>query len=322
MLTLTSYLRPALLVLVPLIVGVVARRLGKLEKIFKGIYALVLWIILPVLVFGSVAIQRPDQMYSLGSPVALALIGLGAIAVLSAVLTRLMKFDKEKSVSVFLNASFMNYTFLGLAVVYTIVGILPGEATGVSGLGIASIYAVAMGVIHLTIGLALAASSSKSKIDLRSITLSILTFPAAFALIVAMLFVGFDMGFPIVVQSWVDQFADVSVFIMLLVAGYHMPIVDPRKYLPTITLVGFLRLLVCPLVTYGAIVLFNVGEVIATTTLLLSAMPPGVFNIILAKKYDLDQELYGATIFYLTIISLFVSVPIIVHFFVPGISLI
>ncbi|KXB01890.1 hypothetical protein AKJ44_01985 [candidate division MSBL1 archaeon SCGC-AAA261F17] len=66
MLTYTSYLRPLLLVLAPLMIGILARRTKKLDPIFKGIYALVLWAVLPVLVFGSVAIQRPDQMYNLG----------------------------------------------------------------------------------------------------------------------------------------------------------------------------------------------------------------------------------------------------------------
>ncbi|KXB04223.1 hypothetical protein AKJ48_03255 [candidate division MSBL1 archaeon SCGC-AAA261O19] len=220
-----------------------------------------------------------------------------------------------------MNASFMNYTFLGLAVVYVIGGALP-SVTAVEALGMASIYAVTMGVVHLTVGVALAASSSsEKKPSLRSITLSILTFPAAFALIVALLFVGFNVTWPMELQSWVDMFANPAVFLMLLAAGYHMPVVDPRKYLPTISLVGFIRLLVCPLVTYGAIILAGVGQTVATTALILAAMPPGVFNIILAEKFDLDLELYSATIFYLTLISLFISVPLIVHFFM-GVSLI
>lgn len=320
MLSYTSYLRPLLLVLAPLGIGILARETKKLDSIFKGIYALVLWVILPALIFGSVAIQRPDQMYDLGGPVALALIGLGSTAALSTIFTRITQADKKRSIAVFLNASFMNYTFLGLAVVYTIVGVIPG-VTGVGGLGIASIYAVAMGVIHLTVGVALAASGTKEGTNLRSIILSILTFPAAFALIVALIFVGFNVGWSIELQSWVDKFANPAVFLMLLAAGYHMPIVDPRKYLPTISMVGFIRLLVCPLVTYGAIVLFGFGRTVGSAALLLAAMPPGVFNIILAEKFDLDLELYSAAIFYPTLISLFVSVPIIVHF-AMGITLI
>jgi len=267
--------------------------------------------VLPALVFSSIAIQRPDQMYTLGTPAALALIGLGGTAILSAAITRAGKMDRERSVAIFLNASFMNYTFLGLAVVYTVVGILPG-ATGISGVGVASIYAVAMGVVHLTVGVALAAGGLKKRISIRKVTLSILTFPAAFALIVALIFVSFDVTFPIWTQSWVDKFANPAVVLMLLAAGYKMPLVDPRKYLSPLVTVGAIRLIACPIVTLGAIKLLGVSGTVAHSALILSCMPPGIFNLILAQRFGLDLRMYGALVFYLTLVSLFVAVPMVV----------
>lgn len=309
-------IRPILLVLIPLMIGILVREYAKgyykVNLLFKGVYAFVLWIILPALVFGSVAIRRPDAIYAFGSPAALALIGLSATSAIAAILTYIMRTGKEKSIAILLNASFMNYTFLGLAIVYVV--------TGIQGVGVASIYAVTMGILHLTLGVMLSASSSESKPSFKLILLGIITFPAAFALIVALLFIGFDVGWPIQIQAWVDTFADLSVPIMLLAAGYHIPLVNPRRYLSTISLVGIIRLLICPLVTYGAIIILGVGETIAGATLLLSAMPPGVYNIILAENFNLNKELYGSIVFYLTLISLFISVPIIVRFFM-GIKL-
>ncbi len=299
----TSLVRPALLVLVPLGIGIIARRLKLLRPAFRIIYLLVLWAVLPALVFGVVAIERPLGISTLSGAAILACVGLGATAALSTVTTHSIKMSREKSIAVFLNASFMNYTFLGLAVVYTVMGM--------EGLGAASIYAVVMGVIHLTVGVALAAGGSKRITNVRTVTLSILTFPAAFALIVALLFVGFDAAIPHWEQARtaVDAFVDPAVILMLLAAGYQMPLVDPRKYLSSLATVGAIRLVACPLVTYAAILLLGFTGEVAHSALLLSCMPPGVFNVILAERFGLDLKLYGASVFYLTVISLFVVVP-------------
>lgn len=305
--TYISLVRPALLVLVPLGIGIVARRLKLLKPAFRIVYLLVLWAVLPALVFGVVAIERPFGIFTLSSAAILACIGLGTTSALSATITYLARMNREKSIAVFLNASFMNYTFLGLAVVYSVIGI--------EGLGAASIYAVAMGVIHLSVGVALAAGGSrKKKVKVRTVILSILTFPAAFALIVALLFVGFDAAIPHWEQAKeaVGTFVTPAVILMTLTAGYQMPLVDPRKYLSSITIVGTVRLIACPLATHMAALLLGFAGEIAGSSLLLSCMPPGVFNIILAERFGLDLKLYGASIFYLTVLSLFVVVPVLV----------
>jgi len=306
--TYASLVRPALLVLAPLGAGVLARRTGALRPLFRLIRALVLWAVLPALVFGSVAVKHAD-IFSLGGGAVLALVGLGATAATSAVLTHITKMGGEESIAVFINSSFMNYTFLGLAVVAVV---------NVDWLGAASAYAVTMGVIHLTVGVVLASGGSGKRMGPREVVLSVLTFPAAFALIAAMLFVGFDVSFPIAAQEWVDKLADPEVILMLLTAGYQMPLVDPRKYLSQISMVGAIRFLVCPLVTFAAIMLlgFERSGPAAGASMLLSVMPPGVFNLILAQNFGLDLRLHGAIVFYLTVISLFVAVPLIVFLWI------
>ncbi len=308
MVTYMSLVRPALLVLVPLAIGVLARLLSRRMKfpklVFRTLYLLVLWAILPALVFGVVAVKHA-AVFDLGTAAVLALIGLGVTAVLSSFITGDYRMNKERSIAVFLNSCFMNYTFLGLAVVYAVIG--------VSGMGAASMYAVAMGVAHLTVGVALAASSSRKGVSVRDVILSILTFPAAFALIIALLCVGFNVSFPVQAQNMVDGFMMPAVILMGLAAGYQMPLVNPRKYLGVISLVGGIRLIVCPVFTFFAVLLLGYSATtVGNTSLILAVMPPGVFNLILAQKFGLDLKLYGAIVFYLTVISLFVAVPLMV----------
>ncbi len=318
MISYNSLLNPAILILVPLAIGITAKYFKVFEFLFEGIYKLVLILILPALVFGSVAVERPAGILSFGVISALALIGLGATSVVSVVGTHIAGLNREKTTEILINASFMNYTFLGLAVVQSIVG--------TDGLGHASIYAVTIGVIHLTIGIILTKSSTGREIKPAEILYEILSFPAAFALIVALLFVSFDAAIPYweVARAGMDRYANLASFIMVLAAAYKMEIGHLRKYLSHIITIGFIRLLICPLVTLGAIEVFGVdwSSPIPSIALLLSVMPPGIFNVILAERFDLDREAYGSIVFYLTLVSLFVAVPLLLHFTFPGFSLI
>ncbi len=319
MLPITSMIKPALLILVPLTLGVTCKKFNLFEPILEKLYQIVVIIILPALVFGAVAVQRPPGILSFGPISALALIGIGVTSIVAVIGAYLLGLDREKSTEIFINAAFMNYTFLGLAVVQSVLG--------AGALGKASIYAVTVGVIHLTIGLVLTKISAGKEVGAKEIITDILSFPAAFALIVAILFVVFEAGVPFwnLARSGYDNYANLASFLMVLATGYKMEIGSFRKHLSTILGVGSIRLVLAPIVTLVAITVFKITETVGNITsevaLILSIMPPGVFNIILAERFDLDIESYGSTVFYLTIISLFVGMPILIYYMFPSISL-
>jgi hypothetical protein len=199
----------------------------------------------------------------------------------------------------------MNVTYLGLPVVYALLGS--------GGLGPASLYAMGIGIPHLVFGIMLASSAAKKRVTLGSLIETVVTFPAAFALIVALLFVGFGAPLPDVVRDFFDaNLAKIFFALMLLVVGYQMVIIKPRKYAGLLTTVGAIRFLICPLVTYIGILALGLkmSDLTPMPALIQAAMPPAIFNMILAYNYNLDRKLYGALIFYLTLISLFVVLPL------------
>lgn len=316
MIPLSLLLEPAVLILLPLTIGILAQLTDFFDPLFEGLYKLVVILILPALVFGAVAVQRPAGILSLGGITTLALIGLGATSIASVLGTRLLGMGREQSTEIFINATFMNYTFLGLAVVQSIIG--------TNGLAHASIYAVTVGILHLTIGMVLTKSSAGKKVKPTEILHDILSFPAAFALIIALSFVALKAGVPYweLARSGMDNYANLASFLMVLAAGYKIKISHLKKYLSAILGIGFIRLFLCPLVTYIAIEVFLIPWNIGRVALILSIMPPGVFNIILAERFDLNREAYGSIVFYLTLISLFVALPLLLHFTFPSFSLI
>ncbi len=312
-----DYLTPALYVMGLIVLGVAIRVITNRVRIlglfakpaFRLLNVGILWVMLPTVVFVSIARYNLDQILGFGNAAVFAFVGLGVCFVLAVGLSTLMRYDRKTTIAVTLNSAFMNVTYLGLPLVYAMVGI--------GGLGPASLYAVAIGIPHLILGVALAISASKRRVSPRFVLENVLVFPATMALITAMLFIGFNAYLPDVVRGTFDVWLAKPFFaLMLLFVGYQMPLVNPRKYVSKLATVGAIRFLVCPLVVFALIGM--AGLVIATDispkpALIQAMMPPAVFNVFLAYKFKLDLKLYGAMVFYLTLISLFVALPIMIY---------
>jgi predicted permease len=240
---------------------------------------------------------------------ALAFIGLGVCFVLATVFSTLMRFDRKKTVAISLNSAFMNVAYLGLPLVYATVGL--------EGLGPASIYAVVIGIPHLVLGVALASAAVKKRISPRFVLENVLVFPATFALFAALLFIAFDAYVPGMLIDTFDFYLAKPFFaLMLLFVGYSVPLVSPRRFKSELAIVGTIRLLICPIITYALIVAFGLSiatDITPRPALIQATMPPAVFNMILAKNFNLDLKLYGTMVFYLTFISLFVALPLLMY---------
>jgi malonate transporter len=282
--------------------------LGRLTKpTFRILNLAILWAMLPIIVFVSLARNPRDQILSYGSAAILGLASMGISFVLAVVLSNIMKQDRKTTIAITMNSAFMNVTYLGFPLVYAIAGI--------TALGPASLFAVVVAVPNLALGVALASAATKNRVNARSVIENVLIFPATIALIAAMLFIGFDLIPPDIVMETFDKFLAKPFFaMMLLFVGFQMPIVDPRKYKSKLATVGAIRFLASPLVTYGLMMAIGLTlkDPVSKPSLILAIMPPAVFNIFLAHNFNLDRKLYGAIVFYLTIISLFIVLPLMI----------
>ena len=301
--TLEEYLRTIVITLALLGTGMALQRVKVAKPFFRFVDKLVILVLLPAVVFGAIAWQTPTKI--LGAAVPLAFIGLGVCLVPLLFVAGSMRFDKKESTAIILNSAFMNVTYLGLPLVY----ILGGD------MGPASLYAMAIGVVHLTFGLVLLNSAAKKKTSLRKIVLRVLTFPAAFVLIVALLFAFLGRPPYSIQPIFTDYLSKPSFVLMLLYVGYKLPLVNPRKYLRPLAIVGIFRFAVCPLITYVGILAFGLEltGLTAKPALIMAVMPPAVFNIVLAHEFKQDLKLYGTIVLYLTIVSLFVALPLMMY---------
>lgn len=294
------------------IAGVIIRHVKILEPItrpaFRILNVAILWAMLPAVVFFSIARYSWDNILAFGYAAILAFASLGVCFVLAVAVSTLMHHDRKTTIAVTLNSAFMNVTYLGLPLVYAMIGINDARY-----MGAASLYAVAIGVPHLALGVALASGAAKKHVSARFVLENVLIFPATIALITALLFVGFN-AYPLGVETFDAYLAKPFFALMLLFVGYQMPIVDPRKYASKLATVGVIRFLVGPLVTFALIAVLGlrITDLSTKPSLIQAIMPPAVFNIFLAYNFKLDLKLYGAMVFYLTLISLFVALPLMI----------
>lgn len=264
---------------------------------------------MPIVVFVSISRHTLGEIAAFGNAFVLAFFGLGVCFVASVAISRFAGDNRKTIVAVVLNSAFQNVTFLGFPIIYALF-----DARGLNGLGPATLYAIGISVPHLILGVMLASSAARRKITLGSVIENVVTFPAAFALIVALLFVGFGAPLPTVAREFFDVYLTKPFFaLMLLLVGYQMPIVNPKKYLKDLTMVSGMRFIVGPLVTYALIMALGLSlktDITPRPSMIQAIMPPGFFNFMLAWNYKLDLKLYSALIFYTTLLSLFVVLPI------------
>lgn len=313
-----DYLAPALyaigLIIFGVVISVITSRIKILGLFAKPAFRLlnvgILWVMLPTVVFVSIARYSLRDILGFSNAAVFAFVGLGVCFVLAVGLSTLMRHDRKTTIAVTLNSAFMNVTYLGLPLVYAMVGI--------KGLGPASLYAVSIGIPHLVLGVALAASAGKRRVSPRFVLENVLVFPATIALITALLFVGFQAHLWDVVRETFDVYLAKPFFaLMLLFVGYQMPLVNPRKYVSKLATVGAIRFLVCPLVVFALIGMSGLSiatDISPKPSLIQAMMPPAVFNVLLAYNFKLDLKLYGAMLFYPTFFSLLVALPLMIHF--------
>jgi len=289
--------------------GIALQRVRFLKPVFRLLNLAAIWVILPSVVFVSVGRYTLRQISHFKHVMVLALLGLGFCFVLASALAIASRASRSRSFALVLNSAFMNVSYLGLPLVYALVG--------AEGLGPASLYAVTIGVPHLVFGVAFASSLKRRRMSLTSLLVRVVTFPAVFAVLLAMLFVSLKAPLPPGAQNWFNAYLSKPFFaLMLLLVGYQTPLVSPLRYARELIAVSVFRLVLCPLVTYfciGALGLSIAEDISPKPALIQSVMPPAVFNVILAETYGLDLKLHGTLVLYPTLISVFIALPTLVH---------
>lgn len=308
-------------VLVLVLAGVALGQLGgrhralarPLSKFFRFLHSYAIAVILPVVVFFSIARFSPADVLGFSSAFAIGFLVSGICFVGSVLISGRVGEDRERTVALALASGYMNVAYLGFPAVYSLLG--PGA------LGPAALYAMGVGIPHVILGTVLFTLLSKKRVEARALILSVISFPAVFALLAALLFVALGAPIPVAFYTPFDELiAPLFFALMLLLVGYQTVLTDPREYRDELISVGAFRFVISPVLAYIFVVAFGLDfgrDLSPKPSVLQSAMPPAVFNLILAHNFKRDVRLYGALTFYPTLFFLFVVLPVLSLLLLP-----
>ncbi len=173
-------------------------------------------------------------------------------------------------------------------------------AFGAAGFDKAIIFFVTVAVLNFSLGIFIA----KGEGGHREIFRLPLIYAALGGLVISLL----DLGLPKFLMTPVGMLADTAIPLMVLNLGVQLRSLRISELRHAAAGVG-IRMGGGLLLAAGFVIMFGVSGVSRNVILLDSIMPPAVFNVILAQKYDADPDAVASAILIGTLLSV-VTTPI------------
>lgn len=213
---------------------------------------------------------------------------------LSVIVARGMKLDRETKSAFLLTNLFMNSGNYGLPVAIF--------AFGQEGLDRALVFFVAQFALAGTLAVFIASSS---QLNVKSSLISIMRVPLIYASVagVAVNLLGVDL--PILLGGPIEILGDAAVPSMLIVLGIQLA--EPFSIGRPIVLFAtcFIRLIVAGGIAYILTLVFGFGDVTQKVLIVIASMPTAVLTIIVATEFKVRPNFVTSTVVVSTLVSLF-----------------
>lgn len=189
-----------------------------------------------------------------------------------------------------LTVAFMNSGNMGLPVCYF--------AFGNEGLAAATIFFVAMSILHYTVGSIIAGGKGNLK--------EALFLPLAPAAITAIILNRSQVSLPAGIERPIELLANSAIPLMLFTLGVRLFTIKAYDKGTSVTF-GAVRFLVGLTAGLACVYFFRLQGIPAYVVILQSTMPPAIFSFILCEKFDREPELAASIILAGTILSMFTT---------------
>ncbi len=186
---------------------------------------------------------------------------------------------------------------------------------GSVGLIYASVFLIPQRIVMWTAGV----SFFDTKSDRRSAYKKIMTHPCMVATYIGLIIMCFHITLPTVLMKTVTSLSNCCTALTMLYMGFILADVSVKDMVDLKSLYFCLiRLVVIPLIVYGACRFFSIDPLITGVCALLSGMPAGSTTALLASKYEADEKCATKCVVLSTLLSLG-SIPIWSAFLLSGI---
>lgn len=177
---------------------------------------------------------------------------------------------------------------------------------GMMGLAYASIFLIPQRIVMWSAGVATFTESP----DKKTLIKKVLTHPCIIAVFIGLLFMFTQANLPGFIDTSIKSLSGCTTALSMIVIGTILADVDFKTMInKTIIYFTILRLVILPLLVWGACIIFRIDQLVTGVAVLLTAMPAGTTTGILAAKYDGDYIFATKCIIFSTLASI-VSTPV------------
>lgn len=177
-------------------------------------------------------------------------------------------------------------------------------AFGETGFNVGILYMVSTTILHYTAGIMIL-NYDKSPLE-------IFKLPLVYSAVAGVLLSVSEVQIPTALFRAVDLLGEASIPTMIFALGYKLS--EARiAHAGRSFLIGGMRVFVGVMLGVFVVWIFKLDGVTAKVVILQSAMPPAIFNFVLAEKYNQDSKTVASIILAGTIISI-ITTPVILAF--------
>ena len=211
---------------------------------------------------------------------------------------KVFKRDKRRMAIEILLVTFANTAFLGIPIL--------SEISGDVGVLYAVIFNCVFDLVYFSIGMyMLQEAVHEQKPDFKIMYL--LRDPLIWVAIITIFLYIFPYRFPGIITESLDSLGSAMMPISMLIIGaqiasmnYRQLFVNRRAYMLSV-----MKMLIIPMTVQVLMKFIGANTDITATMVILSAMPSGSLNIIMAEKYKIEPEFATATVMQTTFVMLF-----------------
>ncbi|QWU16089.1 hypothetical protein SAMN04487895_102341 [Paenibacillus sophorae] len=298
---LSTLLRVIVPLSVPIVAGALIERFQRLDT--KPLLTLYLFFLSPAIILDTLAHAEIsfDDIYLTA---AFSLLNLLLLWGAASGISKLMKFSSPDRAGLTLISTLTNSANYGLPLVLL--------AFGQAGLDKASVYVIGQMIIVNTIGVYFAA---RSHFSVKNAIKSVLSLPAIYAAILAILLKVFDLHLPDDVDKGITMAAGAYSPVVLAILGAQMMKVGnmPSKKgeMPVFWTGMVMRMLIGPLLALMVLKLLGITGTLHSVLFILASMPVAVNAVVLAERFGASPPFVSRCILWTTLAS-FLVLPLLI----------
>ncbi|MDV2582815.1 AEC family transporter [Alkalibacillus haloalkaliphilus] len=276
-------------------IGYVLQKWRKLDV--RSVSAVTIYVFIPALVFQSFYETELGQEF--WTIVLFAFLLLFALILLNKILKWIMKWDEEEESGMILSSAFMNAGNYGAPVVLF--------AFGQEAFVIAVVFLALQALIMNFFGVYYASRSSSG---IRFALIAVMKMPATYAIIAAFIAQSLNIEITGSTAETIEFMADVALPLMMVGLGMQLANISFKEFETGKVVTGTtVRLVVSPLIAWALVSFMPLSSTVATTLIVLAAMPTAATTTMYALEFKAKPELVSSVTLVSTILSV-VSISI------------